>query len=61
MPERVELIKLFDGKVSVRIDGVEVYLLPSKSECSMADIAKAIAAAVADVETEFIEVGKEEW
>ena len=59
--KRVELVKLFDGKVSVRVDGYEVYLLPGKSECSLADMEKAIEAAISDVEIQVIETEKEEW
>lgn len=61
MPKRVELVKLFGGQVSVRLDGLEEALIPRKSECTLRDWERAIEKIVSAVEVEVIEAEKEEW
>lgn len=34
----VELCRLSDGKVSVRLDGTEVVILPKRNECTIGDL-----------------------
>ena len=38
----IELCRLADGKVSVRLDGTELYILPNKMECGTDDIQNAM-------------------
>lgn len=40
----IEAVKLFDGKISVRIDNEEVHLLPSKLDCTVEDIDRMVRA-----------------
>lgn len=61
MPKRVELVKLFGGQVSVRLDGLEAALIPRKSECTLRDWEKAFEKVISEVEVEVIEAEKDEW
>lgn len=45
----VECKKLFDGKISICIQGEEVFILPSKVDCDVSDITEAIEAVVAEL------------
>ncbi len=38
----VDCVKLIDGKLSVRVDGSEVYVLPPRGVCSAEDIGNAV-------------------
>ena len=51
-PNTVECFKLVDGKVSVRVNGVEVHILPIRKDCTMDDIEEAIQVAVDHVDPE---------
>lgn len=42
----VTVCRLADNKLSVRVDGKEVVLLPAKLDCSMEDLAEAFQAVV---------------
>jgi predicted RecB family endonuclease len=42
----VELCRLIDDKLSVRVDGCEVYLLPNRWECESHDLQKAFTAVI---------------
>lgn len=39
-------IKLFDGKLSVRLEGREACLLPSRETCSLYDLEEAFATVI---------------
>lgn len=40
----IELCKLVDGKLSVRADGQEVHILPSRRDCGLDDLTEAFQA-----------------
>lgn len=42
----VECCRLSDGKVSVRVNGSEVHILPRRQDCTLEDIEEAISLAI---------------
>lgn len=59
--KRIEIVKIFGGQLSVRLDGLEAAIIPRKSECTMRDWEKAFEKVIAEVEVEVVEEEKEEW
>jgi hypothetical protein len=51
--------RMFDGKVSIRIQDREVYILPVKEEITLGDLQKALVKVVKVVTGE--EVGLASW
>lgn len=59
--KRIELVKLFGGSISVRLDGMEAAIIPRKSESSMYELEKAFNKVISEVEVEVVEAEREEW
>ncbi len=45
----VTVCRMFDGKLSIRLDGVELCVLPNRLECTPEDMARAFNAVVEEV------------
>ena len=41
---KIEALRIFDGTLSIRVGGREVYTLPQRSECDERHITKALEA-----------------
>ena len=48
----VDVLRLSDGKLSVRVDGDEVYLLPAKKDTEVSDLEKAFRSVAEHMEQE---------
>jgi hypothetical protein len=56
----VSVAKTFDGKLSVRINDIEVYLLPVQHECSIDDIYRCLQRCIGSAIAELPEIEEPE-